>query len=43
VEVQADAFVTMNGRPSQRLIDPTTNLANEEDSLWPKRWILPID
>lgn len=43
VEVEADAFVTMNGRPSQRLIDPTTNLANEKDSLWPKRWILPLE
>lgn len=43
VEVQADAFVTMNGRPSQRLIDPTTDLAKERDSLWPKRWVLPLD
>ncbi|MBK9263640.1 MAG: HTTM domain-containing protein [Polyangiaceae bacterium] len=42
VEVRADAFVTMNGRPSQRLVDPMVNLAAEEDSLWPKRWILPL-
>jgi len=43
VEVRADAFVTMNGRPSQRLVDPNTNLALEKDSIWPKRWILPLD
>lgn len=43
VEVRADAFVTMNGRPSRRLVDLNTNLALEEDSIWPKRWILPMD
>lgn len=43
VEVRADAFVTMNGRPSQRIIDPTTNLALEKDSLLPRPWILPLD
>ncbi len=43
VEVRVDAFVTMNGRPSQRLIDPTTNLAEEHESLLPSRWILPIE
>jgi len=37
------AFVTMNGRPSQRIIDPTTNLAAEKDSLLPRPWILPLD
>lgn len=43
VEVRADVFVTMNGRPSRRLIDPETNLALEKDSLWPRPWILPLD
>lgn len=43
VEVRADVFVTMNGRPSRRLIDPATNLALEKDSLWPKPWIMPLD
>lgn len=42
VEVRADAYVTMNGRPSQRIIDPTTNLALEKDSLLPRPWILPL-
>jgi hypothetical protein len=41
VEVYADAFVALNGRPSQRLIDPNVNLAAERDSLAPSPWILP--
>ncbi|NVB38157.1 HTTM domain-containing protein [Pseudenhygromyxa sp. WMMC2535] len=41
IEVYADAFVAVNGRPSARLIDPTVDLASVEDGLWPKPWILP--
>ncbi len=41
VEVRADAFVAYNGRPGARLIDPTVDLAREQDSLAPRRWILP--
>lgn len=41
-EVTVDCFVALNGRPSQRLIDPTVNLADIEDSLLPKPWILPF-
>lgn len=41
VEVYADAFVTYNGRPSARLIDPDVDLAGERDGLAAKRWILP--
>jgi vitamin K-dependent gamma-carboxylase len=38
-EIQTEAFATLNGRPSQRLIDPSTNLAAE-----PARgWILPLN
>lgn len=40
-EVRADAFVTYNGRPNARLIDPDTDLARERDTLAPKPWILP--
>lgn len=40
-EVRADAFVTYNGRPNARLIDPTVDLARERDTLAPKPWILP--
>lgn len=39
--VYADAWAALNGRPSQRLIDPDIDLAREPRSLWPKRWILP--
>ena len=42
-EVTVDCFVALNGRSSQRLIDPEVNLAEVEDSLWPKRWILPFE
>ncbi|HRI65521.1 MAG TPA: HTTM domain-containing protein [Polyangium sp.] len=43
VEVRADAYVTLNGRPSKRIIDPDTNLAIEKDSLLPRPWILPLE
>ncbi len=39
VEIHADAFASLNGRPSQRLIDPAANLAGP---LAPG-WILPLD
>lgn len=41
VEVYADVFVSLNGRPAARLIDPTVNLVNEQESLAAKDWILP--
>lgn len=43
VAVHADAWVTYNGRPSQRLIDPGVDLARARDSLLPRPWILPLD
>jgi vitamin K-dependent gamma-carboxylase len=42
VEVRADAWVAFNGRPSQRLIDPTVDLAREPRSLRAKSWIVPL-
>jgi vitamin K-dependent gamma-carboxylase len=39
-EVRANVFVSLNGRPHARLIDPLVDLARETDSLWPKPWIL---
>lgn len=42
VRVYADAWASLNGRPRQRLIDPTVDLASEPWSLWPKRWIVPL-
>jgi len=40
VEVRADAFVSLNGRPYARLIDPQTDLARERQGIGAKRWIL---
>lgn len=40
-EVRADVFVTYNGRPAARLVDPDVDLARERDGLRPKPWILP--
>jgi vitamin K-dependent gamma-carboxylase len=40
VEVYAEAFAALNGRPSARLIDATTDLAGEPRSLAAKSWIL---
>ena len=42
VQVFADSFVALNGRPSQRFIDPTVNLAAEEESFKHKTWVLPF-
>jgi hypothetical protein len=39
-EVRVDAFVSLNGRPAQRLIDPDVDLA-AEPWRWHQRWILP--
>lgn len=40
VEVRADALASLNGRPFQKLIDETVNLAAEQDSLRAKPWIV---
>ena len=42
LEVRAEAWVTLNGRPSQLLVDPTVDLVRETDSFAPKTWILPL-
>ena len=41
VEVRADAWVSLNGRPSARLIDPEVDLTEVDDTLARARWILP--
>lgn len=38
--ITVDWLCSLNGAPPQPLIDPTANLAEEEDSIWPARWIL---
>lgn len=41
VEVRVDAWVSLNGREAQRLIDPTVDLAAEPRDPWTDAWILP--
>ena len=41
VEVRADAWASLNGRPSARLIDPDADLASIDDGVMPAAWILP--
>lgn len=40
VEVRADVWVSMNGRPPRRMVDPTVDLAALPRSLMPAEWIL---
>jgi hypothetical protein len=42
VEVRARVMVSLNGREPQLLIDPNVDLAKEQVSLLPTRWILPL-
>lgn len=42
VEIRADAWASLNGRPSQRLIDPHVDLARERDTLAPKPWVIEL-
>lgn len=42
VAVYADAFVSLNGRPAHRLVDPQVDLAAEQDTLWAPAWVLPL-
>lgn len=42
-EVRAEVYVTLNGRPSQLLINPYTNLSELRDGWNPKEWILSND
>ncbi|HEX6046858.1 MAG TPA: HTTM domain-containing protein [Pyrinomonadaceae bacterium] len=42
VEVRARVMVSLNGRQPQLLIDPNVDLAKEEVSLLPTRWIMPL-
>ncbi|MFK7807560.1 MAG: HTTM domain-containing protein [Saprospiraceae bacterium] len=41
--VTVDAHVALNGRMSQRLIDPNVNLAEIKDTFAEKKWILPYE
>jgi hypothetical protein len=43
LEIRVEAWASLHGRPRQRFIDPKVDLTKEHDTLWPKRWILPLD
>lgn len=43
VQVFADAYASINGRASQRLIDPGVDLSRQQDSLLPASWIIAHD
>ena len=43
VEVRVDAYVTYNGRPAARLIDPDVDLARVDAGIGPKHWIVGYD
>jgi hypothetical protein len=38
--ITVDWRCSLNGAPPEPLIDPTVNLAAEEPSIWPARWII---
>lgn len=40
VEVRADVWVSMNGRPPRRMVDPAVDLAALPRTLAPSKWIL---
>jgi hypothetical protein len=42
VQVRVDAWVSLNGRPKARLIDPSVNLMAVKDGLGKAAWILPV-
>ncbi|HXK84814.1 MAG TPA: HTTM domain-containing protein, partial [Phycisphaerae bacterium] len=42
IEIYVDAWVSLNGREPQLLIDPNVNLASKKRSLRPADWILPL-
>ena len=42
IEVYADSYVSLNGRKSQRFINPNINLLAEIESFANKNWILPL-
>ena len=41
VEVRADAYVSYNGRPAARLIDPAVDLAAVRRGIGPRLWVMP--
>lgn len=42
-QVYIDSYVALNGRRGRIMIDPKTDLAQEQESFKPKTWILPLN
>jgi vitamin K-dependent gamma-carboxylase len=42
IEVRAVAWVSLNGRRPQLMLDPEVDLARQPRSIWPASWILPM-
>lgn len=42
-QVYVDSYVTLNGRLGKTFIDPSTDLAREQESFKHKKWILPFN
>jgi hypothetical protein len=42
IKVFAESYVSLNGRKSQKYIDPNINLLEVEDSFKNKTWIIPL-
>lgn len=43
IEVVAESYVTLNGTPSQLIVDKRTDLSKEENTYKTKNWILPFN
>jgi len=41
-EIRAWSMMSLNGRASQLLIDPTANLAEQPDDILKREWVLPL-
>jgi hypothetical protein len=41
-QVRAESYVALNGRLSQKYINPDVDLAQEKESFKHKTWILPF-
>ncbi len=42
LEIYVDSYVALNGRRSQRFINPDVDLLKQKESFKPKNWILPL-
>jgi hypothetical protein len=42
IEIYVDSYVALNGRSSERYIDPKIDLLKQTESFKPKNWILPF-